>query len=377
MRVLVNAVSARQGGILTYTRNLITALEKRGVTAAFAVPDIFPVPASDTILPQCASAYRAPPRLLWDQIVWRNKVARFKPDVLYSSANFGLLRSPVPQILLLREGGLFDPFYLANLTAAQGLRLSVLRSWRRQMMITSARNADLVLTPTLAMRDSFLRWAPELSERCQANAYGTLDGAFVPPEQPRAWCADGTLRLLYVSVYYAHKNPGTLVRAVQRLNEAGTPTHARITMESAEVKSTPGGAADHLLLGRGVDRGQVTLGRHPYAELPALYGGHDVFVFPSVSETFGHPMAEALSSGLPVIAADHPVNHEICGDAALYFSPFSVSQLVDCVRRLAADPGLRAEMVRRGRERILAMYTWDSHVDRLVEHFERVAFQRR
>jgi glycosyltransferase involved in cell wall biosynthesis len=95
-----------------------------------------------------------------------------------------------------------------------------------------------------------------------------------------------------------------------------------------------------------------------------------------VSETFGHPMAEAMSSGLPLAVADTPVNREICGDAALYFEPFSVTGLVAAIRALHADPDLRRRLSENGRARALQRFGWEDHVDRLVDTFEAVAAGR-
>ena len=123
-------------------------------------------------------------------------------------------------------------------------------------------------------------------------------------------------------------------------------------------------------------RGIVTLGPHKYANLPQLYRDHDVFVFPSVSETFGHPMAEAMSTGLPVVASDRPVNQEICGEAALYFKPFSAQGIADRIEELNNSEALRNRLSAEGRHRAVSRYSWEDHVDRLVDTFEAVASRR-
>jgi glycosyltransferase involved in cell wall biosynthesis len=84
-------------------------------------------------------------------------------------------------------------------------------------------------------------------------------------------------------------------------------------------------------------------------------------------------MAEAMSSGLPLAVADTPVNREICGEAALYFAPFSVSGMVAAIRRLDEDPALRQRLAEIGRARAIERFGWDDHVDRLVSTFEAVA----
>jgi glycosyltransferase involved in cell wall biosynthesis len=97
------------------------------------------------------------------------------------------------------------------------------------------------------------------------------------------------------------------------------------------------------------------------------YREADIFVFPSLVESFGHPMAEAMAAGLPVVAADTPVNREICDDAAVYFSSLNPVDLAQQVRRLAADSALRSRLGAAGRERVTASFRWEEHVRRLLE----------
>lgn len=373
MKILVNALSARMGGIVTYTNNLLDAFEERGLDVSVFVPREFGTRDRGAVHRLDIGSYRPLRRFAWEQTRWREIVRKFNPDVLFSSANFGLLHSPVKQVLLLREGGLFDPFYLAHMTAAQGVPYVLNRYFRRRLMLLSARHADHIITPTYAMRDMVAQWMPALTDKCTVNPYGTINEKFTPTDRQREWRADGLLRLLYVSVYYPHKVPSLVCQAVEHLNASGIAAHARITMSLREFGDMAGSTLDQILVGDAEARGLVTLGRHNYQDLPALYNAHDIFVFPSVSETFGHPMAEAMSCGLPLVVADTPVNREICGDAALYFRPFSVSGLAAAVRRLDADPDLRRRLAESGRKRAVQRFGWNDHVDRLIATFEAVA----
>ncbi len=377
MRILVNALSARKGGIVTYTNNLLTALERRGIDAIVCVPREFTTGAHAAVHRIDIGGYGPIRRFVWEQTAWRGLVNRFNPDILFSSANFGLLKSPVKQVLLLREGGLFDPFYLSHMTATQGVGYVFNRYFRRKLMLLSARSADHIITPTRAMRDMLAKWEPTLPDKCTVNPYGTIANMFVPNPHHRTWRADGLLRLLYVSVYYPHKVPSLVCQAVDGLIASGIPARARITMTTGEFKDMSGSTLDAILVGEAASRGVVELGHHEYSRLPDLYTSHDIFVFPSVSETFGHPMAEAMSSGMPLVVADTAVNREICGPAALYFPPFSVSGLIAAVRRLDGDPALRAQLSEAGRRRVVERFGWEDHVDRLVQTFESVLHGQR
>lgn len=372
MKVLMNAISAKRGGILTYTGNLLSSLVERGIRLQVAVSPEFEVPEGVEAIRVNVADYHPGHRLLWEQVIWPRMVARLKPDVLFSSANFGLLRSPVPQLLLMREGGLFDPLYLSHISPHHGLRPALMRTLRRALMLTSVRHAHRVMTPSQAMKDLLTLWLPDMADKITVNRYGTLDTVFAPPAGGRAWRQDGVLRLLMVSVYYPHKNPGDVCRAVEMLEAQGIAAHATITMTIDELKRSVGSDLDVRAFERLQAAGKLTLGRVPYHQLPELYASHDAFVFPAVAETFGHPMAEALSSGLPVVVADTPVAREVCGDNALYAPPFKAAGYVERLLELDRDPALRGRLAAGGRAHVLSELRWQDHVDRLVALFEEM-----
>ena len=372
MKVLVNALSARKGGIVTYTNNLLRAFQNRGIDINVAVSEDFEIKFEQLVSRLKVARFSPLKRLIWEQTVWRKFVSTYNPDILFSSANFGLLNCPVNQILLLREGGLFDPFYLANMTAPLGVWNGVNRYFRRRLMLLSAMSANQIITPTNAMRDVVSLWYPGITEKCSINPYGTINEVFKPSADQRKWREDGICRMIYVSVYYPHKVPRVLCQAIDLLRETDFDSHAIITMDSSEFIEMRGSDLDEIIVNDAARRGIVSLGNYKYETLPELYRSQDVFVFPSVSETFGHPMVEAMSSGLLVVAADTLVNREICGDAALYFEPFSIKGLSDCIRQLDSDKNLRERLSKIGRDRALEKFGWEDHVDRLIETMEKV-----
>lgn len=372
MKILMNAISAKRGGILTYTGNLLTSLTERGIKVQVAVSPEFEVPEGVEAIPVPVADFHPAHRLLWEQTVWPRMVKRLGPDVLFSSANFGLMQSPVPQLLLMREGGLFDPLYLSHVSPHHGLRMALMRSLRRRLMLASVRHADRVMTPSQAMKDLLTLWLPEMASKITVNRYGTLDSMFDPAVRSRSWRGDGVLRLLMVSVYYPHKNPGDVCRVVEALEARGIAAHATITMTLDEMKRSVGSDLDVVAAQRLLAAGKLTLGRVPYQQLPELYANHDAFMFPAVAETFGHPMAEALSSGLPVVVADTAVAREVCGAHALYAPPFRAAGYVEKLLELDADPALRERLVGGGRAHVLSALRWQDHVDRLVDLFEQM-----
>jgi glycosyltransferase involved in cell wall biosynthesis len=132
---------------------------------------------------------------------------------------------------------------------------------------------------------------------------------------------------------------------------------------------TPGAynpdSAAKMIRQLGIQQQVVELGAIPYEGLHDIYKACDLFVTAAYTETFAHPLVEAMASGLPVIASDLPVHREICGDAAVYFPRFSVDELAVQLSRLANGSDNRQAMRIRGFDRC-RMYSWESHVRQLL-----------
>ena len=86
---------------------------------------------------------------------------------------------------------------------------------------------------------------------------------------------------------------------------------------------------------------------------------------PAYAESFAHPLIEAMSSGLPVVASDLPVHREICGDAAIYFPRFSPEALAEQILQLHRSTELRERLSQNGLRRARD-FSWSEHVEGLV-----------
>ena len=93
-------------------------------------------------------------------------------------------------------------------------------------------------------------------------------------------------------------------------------------------------------------------------ELRHVYAAAGAFVFPSLYEGFGIPVAEAFASGVPVIASNTTSLPEVSLGAALEVDPLSVGAIGDAMLQMARDEGLRARCIAAGRERAAGL-TWE------------------
>jgi alpha-1,3-rhamnosyl/mannosyltransferase len=69
------------------------------------------------------------------------------------------------------------------------------------------------------------------------------------------------------------------------------------------------------------------------------------------------PVLEAMSAGVPVLAANRAALPEVCGDAALLVDPEDVEEIAVGLERLMGDEGLREQLIARGLDRV-AGFSW-------------------
>ena len=115
--------------------------------------------------------------------------------------------------------------------------------------------------------------------------------------------------------------------------------------------------------------GTVFTGRLSGRELSEIYASADVFVFPSITETFGNVVLEAMASGLALVAPDWGATTELATtETALQFKAGDAASLAACVERLIAEPTLRQRLVRAAIAAAAAK-SWDSIFDRLMDDY--------
>ena len=383
MRVVINAAASKMGGAVTYLGNLLGHLPPPESGHEFLVmlpPEtaepLSSLPVNVKLCPTAAGRGTWWRRLWWDQFTLRRFLKQTRADVLYSAANFGMFDCPIPQILLLQTALCFSDVYAQVLLPRYGLSARLKFRLRRWLMIESARHADLVMAPTRALLDDLVRATCISPDKILVNPYGVSPPDSSPGATTRADSTDrGLVRLLYVSLYSDYKNLGTLLKALPMLNRNGGPRFALTTTVNPDSETWPVTRDEDLALARSAPVASAVhfTGQLSREETAAAYGESDIFVFPSLIESFGFPMAEAMAVGLPIVAAGTEPNREVCGDAALYFDPLDPQDLASQIARLAADRELRARLSAAGRERAAQRFRWRDHARRLIEGAARLA----
>ncbi|MDO8754777.1 MAG: glycosyltransferase, partial [Anaerolineales bacterium] len=121
-------------------------------------------------------------------------------------------------------------------------------------------------------------------------------------------------------------------------------------------------------------------GEVPHRDVRSYFTHADVFVFPSIEETFGIPLLEAMGFDVPVVVSDCDLDstyrgkcfnpfREICVNAAQYFNPFDPNSIAQCVHRILIDARLRVQLIAHGKERV-KKYNLEHTTSALIRLFE-------
>lgn len=173
----------------------------------------------------------------------------------------------------------------------------------------------------------------------------------------------------------AHLSPwkghARFLRVLARLREDIPDLRGRIA--GGEIYTTAGhaGYADSLrrqITELGLEE-RCTIERLAPEDMPRWLGSLTALVHcPERPEPFGRVLAEALATGIAVVAWDEGAAPEVVGEAGLLAAPHDDATLVGLTRRLLADPGLRARLARAGRRRAEALFDERVYAERVARH---------
>lgn len=380
MTIVVNAVSAKLGGAVTDLRALVAELKNREPQHRY----VFFVPPAQAHLGQglpehlqwrvsAAGEGGWPRRLWWDQVTLRRKLEQESADVLFSFSDFGLLACPVPQLLFVRNPLPFSDVFQEQLLPQRRWPARLVYWLRRWLVVRSIQAADTVMTPSATMLEMVRRAVPVPDSKARFNLYGA---PAVKVGEASARSYEGDIRLVYPAAYYDHKNLGVALEALRLLRRSSGLRFRLVTTanpRSALARAQPTWESDLALLEELRADGAVeVLDFLPHDKLLELYNQCHVLCYPTLVESFGHPLVEALATGLPVVASDIPVNRELARDAALYFKPRDPADLAAQLREVVENAPLRAGLVERG-HRYAREFSWAHHTQLLLGHLEELA----
>jgi glycosyltransferase involved in cell wall biosynthesis len=350
--IVIEALSALQGGGQTYLRNLFEHYEahegERVVAILSKEAQGFRElnPAIEVLTPEFPSRSIVH-RLLWSRLALPRLLRTLKADVLYCPG--GTLPTRASRgwrtAVAFQNALPFSP----RERARYPLGYMRLRLWLlRYLQGSSFREADLVIFIS--------RYAKSVIDQTIGHRkcgfviipHGLNDHFRVPQPRPR----DPRLPeeyVLYVSILDVYKAQVDVVRAWRRLRDY-RPTMEKLVLIGPEFE--PYGKCVRTEIAKlGLQNEVLILGSVPYAELPAYYQHAKVNLFASSCENCPNILLEALAGGQPVLCSGYQPMPEFGIDTVQYFDPYDPESLADKLAKLLDDAVARVEWGERAARR--------------------------
>ena len=413
MRVLIDYRPAlrERSGVGEHTHQLVAAL--LAAYPATATPRALELTIFSSSWPDLAGAAtvdrRVPVRLLnlaWHRLGW-------PPAETIAGGAYDVVHSPHPLLLPARAAAQVITIHdLTFLTHPERTRAEIRRDYPTLARV-HAQRADAVLVPSAYTAGEVERLlgvprdrmaicppgAPDWTPRPAAPTdgymlfFGTLE-----PRKNVGGLLDAYERLLGTAEALPHNGGGSMPQTGGGSvlhNRGGSVLHP--SGRSASHHSDGGvghplrGAVPELVLaGRATDEAKPWLDRISRPPLRgavrhigyidardrrALYEGARLLVQPSFDEGFGIPVLEAMSAGVPVVAANRGSLPEVLGGAGLLVDPDQPADIAHAIARMLDIDGLAAACAEKGVARARA-FRWDDTAHRVYDTY-RQAIERR
>jgi len=301
------------------------------------------------------------PRLLWVQYVLPRLAEKDVVEILHAPCYVAPGRSPCPVVITYHD--------MASWLFPEKFRLKH-RLVYSLLVPAYAKRASGIIAVSESTKKDLIRLFGIPAEKIRV-VHEAAAGMFKPvsdrgllEQTKRKFSLPGKF-VLFVGMMEPRKNIPVLIRAFKLFRDAGNPYKLVIAGKKGWLYEEIFSTIKKLRMENEV----LFTGYIRDTELPAVYNCADMFVYPSEYEGFGLPPLEAMACGVPVITTRVSSLPEVAGAAAILLeNPQDEKELAAAMEGVAANPGLRASLVKKGLERA-GGFSWQKAARETVEVF--------
>lgn len=114
----------------------------------------------------------------------------------------------------------------------------------------------------------------------------------------------------------------------------------------------------------------VFYGYVPNSDLPAIYSQANLFLYPSLRESFGITLLEAMACGVPIITSNTSSMPEVAGNAAVYVNPFDPNEIANAIYELQSNQNKQKNIISKGAIRV-EQFTWQANAIQTLDIYNK------
>lgn len=305
-----------------------------------------------------------PNYFLWEQIALPYTLHKIRPDILHCTSNTAPVFCPCPLVLTLH-----DIIFLEKKTGKNSsLYQYIGRMYRKYMVPRILPRCKKIITVSDFEREH-IRTTLQLDEERIIRIYNGLHDRFKPvgnyyPITGKYIPAKEYL--FFLGNTDPKKNTRRVLKAYSLYLER---SKKRLPLLIADLSEA---TIDRILEEENIQQVKPSLYLPGYiknADLPAVYSGAHIFLYPSVRESFGLPLLEAMGCGTPVVSSHTSAIPEIAGEKAVLVNPFCPQEIADKMIFLETNRPEYLFQQEYGLERA-SLFSWRTTAKELVQCYK-------
>ncbi len=308
------------------------------------------------------------PYPVWEQIALPNALGNQRLDVLHCTANTAPLRASVPVVLTLH-----DIIFLEKAVVGGTWYQRFGNVYRRWNVPRVVQRSARILTVSDFERQRIIEHLGVEPARVTTvhNAVSRQFRVITDAElltRVRVQYALPERFIFFLGNPDPKKNVPNVLRALLLLKQRNELTMP-LVMANVTTAYVQGVLAQ--IGGQALNNDIILCGYIPNTVLPVVYNLATVFLCPSLRESFGLPILEAMACGTPVLTASTSAMPEVAGEAALLADPSSPEDMAHQLHRLLTDATLCTDLCQRGLARA-SLFSWQNTAKQLIQIYSEV-----
>lgn len=310
---------------------------------------------------------KCPTYFLWEQIALPLAIKRIKPDIFHCTSNTGPLFFCKTKLMLTLHDIIFlEPRQSTNKSVYQNLgwyyrKLVVPRILKKCVKIITVSNfeADRIREKLSLEKDvvnvvfnGYSKHFKPISDYCQVTQKYTGHKSyifFLGNTDPKK----NTSRVIAGYAKYLKLSKSPLYLIIADLNED--------ILDSILLQENQESIKPFIILS----------GYIPNKDLPFIYSGAKVFLYPSLRESFGIPILESMACGTPVITSNISAIPEIAGEGAILINPLNTDEIAKKLLQLETDEVFYRNQIVYGLERV-KQFSWENTAREILKIYNNI-----
>lgn len=310
----------------------------------------------------------------WEQVSLPRAAKKAGCQILHCTSNTAPVLTRIPLVVTLHDIIYMESSYLKILQGSGTNYQKFGNAYRRMFVPLIIRKSRKIITVSHFEKNRIGQFFGIAGDPRLAAVYNGVSEHFRPVTDPaelrrvkEKYNLPGHYFFFLGNTDPKKNTRGTLKAFSDFLKQTGSSMFlVMLDYDQSELERLLAEIGDPELINRIILTGYVV-----NTDLPAIYSQCDVFLYPSLRESFGIPMLEAMASGVPVITSNTSSMPEVAGDAAILVDPFKPEEITAAMVRVIADKELKAGLIKKGFVQS-AKFSWKAMAAHVLEIYREI-----